>query len=138
MAAACTFGSRSPCSGLRSPSTAFSSGSSCDRVSTFSSVTFATASGEGSFIEGMSEPLLLGAQPEGLGDVLDVGELLVLGQTAELAKDGVGRVRLLGLGDQRVAVGRPDLLAQHLGERGAALDVGRVGACGGAGLVRVA
>src|SRR5688572_7826775 len=115
MAAACTFGSRSPCSGLRSPSTAFSSGSSCDRVSTFSSVTLASASGEGSFIEGMSEPPLLGAQAQRPGDLLDVGELLSLGQAAQLTQHVAGGVTLLRLGDQGVAVGRPDLLAQGLG-----------------------
>src|SRR5215212_7714596 len=90
--AACSFGSSSPSAGSRSPSTARSSGSRRDRVSTLCSVTLAIASGDGSFIEGMSEPLLLGTQPEGLGNVLDVLELPALGQAAQLAQDGVGRV----------------------------------------------
>src|SRR5215207_4031163 len=136
--AACTSGSISPFEGSGWPSTATSSGSSCARVRTLSSVTLAIASGEGSFIEGMSEPLLLGAEAEGLGDVLDVGELLTGRQAAQLTQDGVGGVRLLGLGDQRVPVGRPHLLAESFGERGAALDVAPVGAGRGGGLVRVA
>src|SRR3954451_10549143 len=135
--AAWTLGSRSPLAGSGWPSTACSSGSNWARVSTFSSVTLATASGDGSFIDGMSEPLLLGAQPESLGDVLDVLELPALRQPAQLPEDGVRRGRLLGLGDQRPAVGRPPLLAQGLGERRPALDVALVGAGGGGGLVRV-
>src|SRR5215212_8503016 len=103
--AACTSGSISPLAGSGCPSTDCSSGSSCARVRTFSSVTLAMASGEGSFIDGMSEPLLLGAESQGPGDVLDVLELPSLGQAAQLAEDVVGGVALLRLGDERVAVG---------------------------------
>src|SRR4051812_6220761 len=125
--AAWTSGSRSPFSGSGCPSTACSSGSSCARVRTLSLVTLAIASGEGSFIDGMSEPLLLGAQAQRPGDVLDVLELPPLGQPAQLGQDVVRRVALLGLGDERVPVGGPHLLAQDLGQRRPALDVALVG-----------
>jgi hypothetical protein len=85
----------------------------------------------------MSEPLLLGAEAERPGDVLHVLELLPLGQPAELAQDVVGGIALLRLGDERVAVGGPHLLAQGLGQRGATLDVALVGTGGRGGLVRV-
>src|SRR5215211_5675181 len=97
--AACTSGSISPFAGSGCPSTDCSSGRSCARVRTFSSVTFAMASGDGSFIEGMSEPLLLGAQAQRLRDVLDVLELPALRQAAQLAHHGVRGVALLRLGD---------------------------------------
>src|SRR4051812_38762162 len=76
-------------SGMSLPPADCSSGSSWARVSTFSSVTLATASGEGSFIDGTSEPLLLGAQAQCLGDVLDVLELPALGQPPQLGDDAV-------------------------------------------------
>src|SRR5215212_7462792 len=105
MTAAWTSGSISPFAGSGCPSTDCSSGSSCARVRTLSSVTLAMASGEGSFMEGMSEPLLLGAQAQRLRDVLHVVELPALGQPVQLPQDGVRGVALLRLAEQGVAVG---------------------------------
>src|SRR3954468_21949532 len=105
-----------------------------------SSVTLASASGLGSFCVVICSPLealLLGTQAEGPGHLLDVLEPLPRRQPAQIGEHPVGGVALLRLGDQGVAVGRPDLLAEVLGQRGAVLDVGRVGAGGGRGGVRV-
>src|SRR4051812_19221403 len=103
------------------PSSSFSSGGSSERVSMLPSVTLASASGLGSLCVVMaasSEALLLGAQAEGLRDLLDVGELLPLGQPAQVGEDAVARAGLPRLGDQCLSVGRPHLLAERLGQRG--------------------
>src|SRR3712207_6786155 len=111
------------------PCISSSSGSRSARVCTLCSVTLASASGLGSLLVATSEPPLLGADAQGPRDLLHVGELLAGRQPAQVGQHAVGGVALLGLGHERVPVGGPQLLAERLGERGAALDV----AGGGAG-----
>src|SRR3712207_4111356 len=98
------------------PWSSCSSGSRSARVWTLCSETLASASGLGSLLVVTSEPLLLGADAQGAGDVLHVVELLAGRQPAQVGEHAVGGVALLCLGHERVLVGRPHLLAEGLGE----------------------